>query len=245
MHYYQDAESLGKFLQEPSSLACESGLLHGLLSGMLHASPERADVTYLLQLCTTLVEGGRIRACGDSIGHVIWEIEQSFQAASDWCLEVTSPAGDACVEGVFMQLYKPVAPVPKAREAQLVREGVALSQTEIVNLCNGLEGERASVACAVAAYYSSIQDFDSVQVLDMRSDAGTTFRGMFAESLDFCARFTRGSTECMERITGHALSRLFGVQHVEILCENLPWPPFTPLCLKHIAYYAGRNLKTG
>jgi hypothetical protein len=209
---------VGAFLQDPAAGVCEWGLVHGVLAGVAEdiTEPGRADA--LLDVCVGLPDLGAQQACGDSVGHVLWEIEGSFSPAVLRCMRVGSPAGDACVSGVFMQLYRPVA--PSSAEALGSAWVPPVSREEVRALCAALPDERAATACAAAAHYAFAPDLGNARDLvlaapDPLAAAETVFLPVLDDALMFCAGFD-AADRCSMEVVRYALQMLRYLPSAEV-----------------------------
>lgn len=225
---YTPSLDVGSFLRDPSVGVCEWGLVHGVLAGVTgtRSAPERVDA--LLDVCVELPDVGARQACGDSVGHALWELEGSFPQAVARCMRVESPTGDACVSGVFMQLYRPVAPTSGGSSGDVwvppvSREGVRA-------LCGGLLDDRALTACAAAAHYAFAPELQSArdQVLAAGGElaaAERVFRPVLDEALEFCSGFAApGDERCTMETVRYALQMLRYLPSAEVealVCERL------------------------
>lgn len=204
---------VGSFLQDASVGVCEWGLVHGALTGVVEeerASSGRVDA--LLEVCVGLPVLGAQQACGDSIGHAFWEIEESFAPAVQRCMRAKSPVGDACVSGVFMQLYRPVAPSSVQNGVSGLAWVPSVSREEVRLLCDSLTDERAATACAAAAHYAFAPDLQNARDLvlaasDPLAAAETVFFPVFNDALLFCTGFD-AADRCSMEVVRYALQML-------------------------------------
>lgn len=200
------------FLVDSAAPVCEWGLVHGLLAAVTAAGVEPDAVEGLLDVCVGLPDPGARQACGDSVGHALWEVEGSFPAAVQRCLTAPSPTGDACVAGVFMQLYRPVA--PSGASGDQAAWSAPLSRPEVRALCASLPAGRAGVACAAAAHYAFAPELTTARdrVLasgDPVASAARVFVPVLEEALGFCSEFPAGSdAACAKEVVRYALQML-------------------------------------
>jgi hypothetical protein len=222
-----DVVMLRRFLAAPSAGVCEWGLAHGLLTAWLDTDPPRVDVTGLLEVCTDLGSPDGRLGCADSVGHVIWEREQEFSTAVDGCFAATHgthavAVSEACVSGVFMQFYRPVAPssAPGTWSAPV-------SDEEIVGLCAGLAPVREP-ACAEASHYAFSDELRAVrdQVVDGEIEASEGFPALLTRVVEFCSGFsTDGSVRCVDASARYFLQALQGIPAADpaaLVCEHVP-----------------------
>lgn len=216
---HSESLDVGALLQDPSAGVCEWGLVHGALAAEVEERSESDRVDALLDVCAGLPDSGRQQACGDSIGHALWEIEGAFAPAVTRCMRIASPAGDACVSGVFMQLYRPVAPSSQASESTTAWVP-PVSRGEVAKLCASLPDDRASSACAAAAHYAFAPDLQNArdQVLattDPLGAAETVFLPVLDDALTFCAGFA-AADRCSMEVTRYALQMLRYLPSTEV-----------------------------
>lgn len=206
---YASSFDFAGFLRLPESGVCEWGLVHGTLAAVAAADPGRVDG--FLDVCVALSDRGAGQACGDSVGHALWEIDRSFPSAVARCMRATSPVGDACVSGVFMQFYRPVAPTSGEDAGEW---SPPLSRREVRGLCAALEDERASVACAAAAHYAFAPDLQQARdrvlaATDPRAAADSVFVPVLDEAASFCAGFPGDAGDrCAMEVSRYALQML-------------------------------------
>lgn len=224
---YQDVETVSAFLTDPVSGVCEWGMVHGLLSAMVADAPSRTALEGLLEVCGELPDRGVQQACGDSVGHAVWEVEQAFSDGVDLCMAAPSPVGDACVSGVFMQLYRPVAP----SSAGDTGWSPPLSRGEVLKLCRDLGTSRAEEACGAAAHYAFAPDLQTArdEVLaapDRQSAAGEVFVPVLEDGLEFCEGFaSTGAERCAMELSRYALQMLRYLPSAsvkELVCGRVP-----------------------
>lgn len=203
---------VSSFLADPAASVCEWGLVHGLLAAVTADGVEPAVVEGLLGVCVDLPDPGARQACGDSVGHALWEVEGSFPVAVQRCLTVPSPTGDACVSGVFMQLYRPVA--PSAAAGDPAEWSPPLSHAEVRALCAALATDRAAGACAAAAYYAFAPELMEARDRVLASgdpvvSAAEVFVPVLEEALVFCSEFPAGSdAACAKEVVRYSLQML-------------------------------------
>jgi len=207
--FYDASVDVAAFLGSPSAGVCEWGLVHGLLAGLLADSPSPERVDALLAVCTETGDRGFQQACGDSVGHAIWESEGSFAASVERCLRAGSPIGETCVSGVFMQLYRPVA--PSADDGGVWSP--PLTRDEVRALCDELPSSRAREACATAAYYAFAPDLGAARDVVLAADeplaaAVSGFVPVLDAALGFCAGFQDGAEGCAKEVVRYALQML-------------------------------------
>ena len=207
---YRDTDGVSAFLTDPVAGVCEWGLEHGLLSAMVAGTPSRVELEGLLEVCGGAADRGVQQACGDSVGHAVWEVERAFPDGVGLCMAAPSPVGDACVSGVFMQLYRPVAP-SSAGDAVW---SPPLSRGEVLDLCRDLGAPRAEEACAAAAHYAFAPDLQAArdEVLDASdrtAAAGEIFVPILEDGLEFCTGFAGpGAERCAMELSRYALQML-------------------------------------
>lgn len=216
---YGESLDVGLFIQDPSAGVCEWGLVHGVLAAVVEGRAASDRVTTLLDVCAGLPDSGKQQACGDSVGHALWEIERDFVPAVSRCMQTVSPAGDACVSGVFMQLYRPVA--PSSQTSKSASTWVPpISREEVRKLCAALPDARSSSACAAAAHYAFAPDLQKArdQVLSTTEPlaaAETVFLPVLDEALMFCSGFA-AADRCAMEVTRYALQMLRYLPSAEV-----------------------------
>ncbi len=220
-----DVVTLRGFLAAPSAGVCEWGLAHGLLTAWLDTAPLRADVTGLLEVCAGLGSPDGRLGCADSVGHVIWEREQEFSTAVDGCFastQVMIEVSEACVSGVFMQFYRPVAP-----SGSTGTWSAPVSDEEIIGLCAGLAPVRQP-ACAEATHYAFSDELRTVRdrVLDGDLEASEGFPALLTRVVGFCSGFSNeGSLRCVDASARYFLQALQGIPSadpVAWVCDHVP-----------------------
>lgn len=222
-----DITMLRGFLAAPSAGVCEWGLAHGLLTAWLDTSPPRDDVTGLLAVCVGLGSSDGRLGCADSVGHVIWESEQEFSTAVDGCFassQTSVEVSEACVSGVFMQFYRPVAPSGSSGTWT-----APVTDAEIIHLCAGLAPAREP-ACAEAAHYAFSDELRSVRdrVVDGKVDVAVGFPALLTQVVEFCSGFSsEGSVRCLDASARYFLQALQGVTPADpatAVCDHMPLP---------------------
>jgi len=210
---FRSRSGLEAFLRHPSVMVCQSGLLHGMLAAYAATTPPTGDVISLLERCAEMRETpGMLEACGDSVGHVVWESVGTFRPAVEACFTAGGDrVAENCVKGVFMQFYNPVAPSEQGGMwAPPVGHG------EVVALCSDLSTVPMRAACAEAAHYAWSDELTGVRAdlwdlpADRRAGAlGGVLLPTFGEALAFCAAFEgAGATRCAEQLLGFVLNAL-------------------------------------
>jgi hypothetical protein len=216
---HSESLEISTFLRDPSAGVCEWGLVHGVLAAAVEERSEPDRVDTLLDVCAGLPDSGTQQACGDSVGHALWEIEEAFAPAVMRCMQTVSPAGDACVSGVFMQLYRPVAPSSQASESASIW-APPISREEVAELCASLPDDRSSSACAAAAHYAFAPDLQNARdrvlaTTDPLAAAETVFLPVLDDALTFCAGFS-AADRCSMEVTRYALQMLRYLPSTEV-----------------------------
>lgn len=242
---YGSVDNLRKFLATPDAQVCDWGLVHGLLAGLVATDPDASVIDSLLDVCVALPVDASQRACGDSVGHALWETESAFAPAVDRCIRVAAPVGDACVSGVFMQFYKPVAPTTASPTDSISRWAPPVSQQEVYALCADLGLERAQSACAAAAYYTYAPDLgDARDVALGNADPFAVAQERFVPLLDaglvFCAGFDISADLCAKELVRYALQMLRSIPSGDV--ESLVCSRSMSLDVRNHCHKAARVL---
>lgn len=225
-----DRAALETFLLSADAGVCEWGITHGLLAALVAAGPSGSDLASLLETCAALDAEPERLGCGDSVGHAIWELEGEFLPAVDRCFAANAssvPASatavsEACLSGVFMQFYRPVAPSSKDGEWY-----APISDSDAIALCLALPPGREP-ACAEAAHYVFSDELKRLRTdaVDGTVDAEEGFPVLFEQALLFCGQFSEaGSRRCSDASARYFLQALRGLPGVDprvAVCSVLP-----------------------
>jgi hypothetical protein len=217
-------------VRDPTMTICDSGLLHGLLGAYVTREPSGSHLEDILNVCRSLSTPTLRGACGDSVGHALWESTPDFYTAALRCGE-PGPESASCVGGVFMQMYFPVAPTDRDATPRL-------SQNDVQQLCLQAPSKLVD-SCAEAAHYVlSARLGLAVKVVAVWPDGPEGVERfvlpVLLEGLTFCAGFPgRGAEACQSALVSYTV-KLFRPLPAGTLtddfCRALPTDSLASFC---------------
>jgi hypothetical protein len=181
--------------------------------------------------------------CSDSVGHVLFEIGGSFPDAAAICrmlerylsdAQVSDQALAACVGGVFMQFYEPVA--PSARTP-------VVSEFDPLELCNSLP-EDLFLSCAQAVHYAagsalrdlsrdtSLGDLSPPELLEIYKRRVPT---ALSEGVAMCSTLGEGASLCERELGRYGVQALRGFPQEtahSLICDALSRDSSRAYCLQ-------------
>lgn len=231
---YENAAQVASFLTDPSAGVCDWGLVHGLLGSLVLDDAARDEVPQLLVVCAEVPDTGAQQACGDSVGHAFFEIDRDFLSGARRCLTVTDAVAYSCVSGVFMQMYRPVAPSSEPGS----NWSPPLEQGEVHALC-AAAGVDLQEFCAGAAYYTTAPAMQDARdrvlaTSDRTSEMVETFVPVYRSALEFCGGFPApGDRRCAGEVVRYALQMMRYLPAAaveEAICRDPAAAPSLKLC---------------
>lgn len=210
-------------LESEELRVCDWGIIHGLLDRYADAGTLK-DVVALLGHCETLEDPGARSGCGDSVGHALYETVGEFSRAAEACT-LHPKVLDACVSGVFMQFFSPVAPSDKGDQL-----GSAVPVDTLPELCRSVVGD-VRTSCQRATYYAYSQILGPIRYRMSKSDRpGKVFVDEFLpgylQGMAFCeSHGGPGGAGCAEDLSRMTLQLLLPFDDPDLLgavCDVAP-----------------------
>lgn len=216
-------EEMIDYLDSEELRVCDWGIIHGLLDRYADAGTLE-DVVVLLGHCATLDDPGDRSGCGDSVGHALYETVGEFSGAAEACT-LHPKVLDACVSGVFMQFFSPVAPSDKGDQL-----GSAVPVDSLPELCRSVGGD-VRTSCQRATYYAYSQILGPVRYRMSKSDRPGNvffdeFLPVYRQGVAFCESHGgpggAGCTEDLNRMTLQLLLPFDDPVLLEAVCDAAP-----------------------